>query len=196
MNSLALKSPSNRVLQPRRRFALVAGAIVLAGLIIADQRGWLLVRRSDDMAAYHGRKANTLRVIDGDTIEIDLPDSLNNTASTRVRLWGVNCPETTHANRPAQPWAVEAANLTEKLVKNQSVILWLESHRTRDPFAVVLAHVELTGGRSVNEELLSAGLAKADDRWPHSMLVRYAQVETNAKRRKLGVWSSSTRETR
>ncbi len=159
-------------------------------LIIADQCGWLLVRHTDDMQSYHGRQIRVLRVIDGDTLEIDQPDHVQDHASTRVRLCGINCPEAAGPDREAQPWAQQAVEFTRSQVRGQGITLTLESHTTRDKFGRLLAHIELEDGRSLNENLLDAGLAWIDDRWPHSRLSRYAQVERSARQRAVGLWSS------
>ncbi len=173
---------------PQRWPWLVAG-IVLIALIIADRSGWLLVPKIDDMTAYHGASAEVLRVIDGDTIEIELPAALHDRPVTRIRFWGVDCPETAKPDRPADPYAAEATELTRTLAADRTVTLYLESHRTRGVFGRVLAHVELPDGSSLNEALLSAGLAVADERWSHSRLGRYAQLERAARRQGLGIWS-------
>jgi micrococcal nuclease len=107
-----------------------------------------------------------------------------------VRLWGIDCPEAANFGKPAQLWADEATALATSLCDQQKVILKLEYDRPRDSFSRVLAHVELADGRVLNEVLLEAALAKADDRWPHSRLVRYAQVEMAARKRRIGVWSN------
>lgn len=159
--------------------------------MLADRQGWLLVRQTDDMAAYDGVRVLVGRVIDGDTIEIDLPDTLNNRPATRIRLWGIDCPEEAHFGDPAQPWAAEATAWAQSLCDGRMVILELESSRPRDSFGRVLAHVLLEDGRSLNEQLLEAGLGKADDRWPHGQLVRYSQLEMAARKRGAGVWSKS-----
>ncbi len=163
--------------------------IILVALIIADRSGWLLVPKIDDMSAYHGLRAQVVRVIDGDTIEIKHPDALNDRPVTRIRLWGLDCPETAKPDHPADPYADEATERTRSLAADRMVTLSLESHRTRGAFGRVLAHIELPNGSSLNESLLSAGLAVADERWPHSLLGRYAQLERAAKRSGLGVWS-------
>ena len=67
--------------------------------------------------------------------------------------------------------------------------LTLEPHRTRGSFGRLLAHAQLPDGSSLNEALLAAGLARADDRWPHSLVGRYAQLERIARREGLGIWS-------
>ncbi len=173
---------------PRRWPWLVVGVILVA-LITADRSGCLLVPKIDDMSAYHGLRAQVIRVIDGDTIEIKHPDALHDRPVTRIRLWGLDCPETAKPDHPADPYADQATQRTRSLAADKIVTLSLESHRTRGAFGRVLAHIELPEGTNLNEALLSEGLAVADERWPHSLLGRYAQLERAAKRAGLGVWA-------
>ena len=172
----------------RRRIIIIAGALILAGLVFADRNGWLLVHQADDMSAYHGMKARAVRVIDGDTIEVSIADALNRKPATRVHLWGVDCPEL--ARPTGEPWAEEASACTRSLVTDIEFTLWLESHQTRDAYGAVLARLELPDGRIVNEVVLEQGLARADDRFPHAYLTRYAQLENSARRRRVGIWSN------
>ncbi len=176
----------------RRRRLWAVALVVLALLIIADRRGWLLVRDADDLPAYHGRMALVSRVIDGDTIEVSLPDALHeNAPTTRIRLWGVDAPEMPHFDQAEEPLAREATKLASDMVQGRQVRLYLEPQRPRDSYGRVLAHVESSDGRSLNEALLEAGLARADDRWPHTRLTRYAQVELAARRAEVGMWSKT-----
>ncbi len=168
-------------------------AVVVVGaalLITADHCGWLLARTPDDVAAFNGVEVRVGRVIDGDTIEVDARDPLHDRRATQVRLWGVDCPELAGPYRVrGQPYADEARSLARTLVDGQRVRLLLESHRTRGVHGRLLAHVELADGSSLNEALLAAGLARADDRWPHAMLERYARIERSCRREGVGLWS-------
>ncbi len=175
---------------PRRWPWLIVVAVLIA-LIVADRNGWLLVRHADDMATYHGARAQVVRVIDGDTIEIDIPDPREDRPVTRLRLWGVGCPELAKPHQPAEPFADEAAAMTHSLADGQVISLRLESHRTRGEYGRLLVHVELPDGSSLNEALLTGGYAEADDRWPHSLLGRYAQLQRTARRKALGFWSDT-----
>jgi len=178
----------------RRWWPRLAFIVALAALVFADQRGGLLVRQNDDLRIYHGRKIRVTQVIDGDTIDVDLPDALRERAFTRVRLIGVDCPEAAHAGNAAELRADVATALTRSLCENAEVTLWMEASQPRDIFGRVLAHVELRDRRRLNEELLRQGLATADDRWPHTLLMRYAQVETAARRTKVGIWDGSANQ--
>jgi endonuclease YncB( thermonuclease family) len=172
-----------------RRWPWLIAAALLIALVIADRSGWLLVRQPDDMTVYHGAAVRVARVIDGDTFEIQIPDRLHHRPVTQVRLWGVDSPEAAGRNRPPEPFADEARALTQTLAAKGPVTLTLEPHRTRGSFGRLLAHAQLPDGSSLNEALLAAGLARADDRWSHSLVGRYAQLERVARREGLGIWS-------
>ena len=175
-------------LRPRRRPWIIA-IVMLSALAVADHCGWLLVRGPDDMSAYHGMRARVNRVIDGVTLEIDIPDRMHDRQVTRVRLWGINSPRPAGPERRAEPMAGEADELAVRLAHGRMVVLSLETQRIRGPMGAVLAHVRLPGGASLNERILAEGLARTDERWPHALLTRYAEIERSARRRGSGQWS-------
>jgi len=76
--------------------------MVLAALAWADHRSWFYYQ-GGDWRRYHGRSFTVVDVLDGDTIEIDVADG--QFATTRIRLWGVDAPESfvAETSRPAQP---------------------------------------------------------------------------------------------
>lgn len=158
-------------------------------LVVLDRWGLLLVPRQDDYERYHGQHVVVVRIIDGDTIEVGLPDSLTGSASTHVRLWGIDCPELGRRSVPSEPWSEEARTFARQLVEGSTVRLIIEPGRIRDSFSRILAHVELPDGRSLNREILAAGLGLADDRWPHARLLTYQQAEFFARSRRAGLWS-------
>ncbi len=163
---------------------------VLGLLSTLDRAGWLLADQPDG-DLYHLIAAQIVRVIDGDTIEVQIPDHLKNTETTRVRLIGIDCPEIAHpafSNQPAQPFAAEATAMTQRLVEGRTVRLRLEPQSTRDIYGRLLAHVDLEDGTNLAEHLLSEGLARREDRWNHSMLMRYRQLELAARRAHRGMW--------
>lgn len=182
-------------LPARHRWIWLVGAIAIILIIIADQNGWLLVKNTDDMAVYHGRSVLVTRVIDGDTIEIDIEDVLNNRPTTQIKLWGINCPNTAKPQKEGEPFAAEAIGLTRSLATGRRVTLRLESHRTRDTFGRILAHMQLPDHSNLNEALLSAGLAATDEQWAHSLLGRYTQLQQEAKRSQVGIWATNTNPT-
>ena len=157
-------------------------------LVAADRAGWLLYD-GGDWGRYDGASFMVTQVVDGDTLYIDVPDA--DQPSTRVRLWGVNAPELARPDldRQAQPFAVEATDLVRELCNDQPVRLHLEPHKTRGKYGRLLAYVELSDGTLLNERLLSQGLARADGRFSHRWVERFASLETQARHNRVGIWS-------
>lgn len=158
---------------------------LLVAVFLADRWG-LLVYGGADAARYDGRTFNVVAVIDGDTLDLDAPDGRH--ATTRVRLWGINTPERARDGRPAQAGADAATERANALAYGQAVTVRLEPHRLRGKYGRLLAYVVLPDGTVLNERLLSEGLARADDRWPHRDMDRYAQLEDQAQREGRGLW--------
>ncbi len=185
--------PHVRRLRRRARLRTAAIVVLAISLSLADRAGWLLADRPD-AEIYHLLTARVVRVFDGDTIEVDLPDHVVGTETTRVRVIGIDCPE---AARPgpspaaAEPWAAEATALTRETLAGGVVSLRLEPHQTRDAYRRLLAHVDLPDGSSLAERLLEQGLARREDRWNHSMLLRYRQLELAARRGGRGMWTTT-----
>ena len=78
-----VRVPKNYVL----RAGVVLVVVVLA--TVGRQRGAPTQRpvTEDDYERYHGRSFTVVKVVDGDTIDIDIPDVVYDT--TRIRLWSL-----------------------------------------------------------------------------------------------------------
>ena len=170
----------------RRRLIWVAGLVVFVALVVADHRGGFGYRGTD-LQRYEGQSFRVVAVIDGDTLDVEAHDGDH--ASTRVRVWGIDCPELARDRRAAEPWADHAAERARDLAYGESVRLRLQAHRVRDRFGRLLAFVELPGGRDLAGTLLREGLAVADDRWPHDRLSAYAQLEAEARHAGRRLWA-------
>jgi micrococcal nuclease len=145
-----------------------------------------------DFEKYHGETFTVINVVDGDTIDIDIPDGSDN--YTRIRLWGVDTPETKKPETPVMYFGPEAAEFTTKLAFGKQVKVFLEDHRTRGNYDRLLAYVQLPDGRFLNEVLLSEGFAYADLRFPHSFYHKYKQLEASARSQNKGLWEKVKRE--
>jgi len=118
------------------------------GLQLAALAGVLLLglrapRPHPHAAVQVATPAGPLAVLDGDTLA--LPDG------TRVRLPGVDCPET------GRPLAAEAARFTAAFVAGRDTSL-APGHPPRDRYGRALADVR-AGGASLSAGLVRAGLA-------------------------------------
>jgi len=169
-------------------FAAVVGCV--AGVAAVDRAGWLLYD-GGDRGRFHGKAVRVVRVIDGDTLVVE---SLGGGGqAVRVRLWGVDTPEVANleTGRAAERHADESTRFTEKLCGERVVSLELEPHQTRDKFGRLLAYVRAPGGEVLNEQLILAGLARADGRFSYGCAELYESLEFRARQTRVGMWAKS-----
>jgi micrococcal nuclease len=131
------------------------------------------------------------QVIDGDTLTLE--------GGTRLRLIGVDTPETRFSRRSDgedQPLARDALLFAERAVEGRQVRLQFDKERT-DQYGRLLAYVWYIDRESerellLNEELIRAGLAEAMLRFPYSesMKHRFRAAQAEAKNAKRGIWSN------
>ena len=158
--------------------------VFILGAVLAYAR--LSASVGPDLERYHNRTFLCTRVIDGDTIELAVPDAGSTT--TRVRLWGVDTPETS-VSAGATYFGREAAAFTRSRVEGREVRLVLAPNDTRDRYNRLLAYVYV-GDDMLNEELIATGHAYADPRFEHPWRERFQLLEEAARRRGDGLWAN------
>jgi len=94
-----------------------------------------------------------VRIVDGDTIDVQLADRVE-----KIRYIGVNAPEVHHPIRGEESGGREAAEVNRRLVAARHVRLELDV-RTRDRYGRLLAYV-WAGDTMVNAELVRLGYAQ------------------------------------
>ena len=154
---------------------------------------------SGDISKYHGRQFAVVKVVDGDTIDIDIPDLSadggRNYSHTRIRLWGIDTPETKDPRTGPMYFGKEASDFATKLALGKQVTIYLEKEKnSRDKYHRLLAYIQLPNGKFLNEELLSEGYAYADLRFKHGLYNKYKQLESVARSQKKGLWAGVTTE--
>jgi micrococcal nuclease len=140
-----------------------------------------------DFEKYNDKTFAVVNVVDGDTIDIDIADG--EYKHTRIRLWGIDTPETKSPEVGVMYFGPEAAEFTKRLSLGKKVAVYLdENNNTRDKYDRLLAYVKLPDERFLNEVLLSEGFAYADWRFRHSLYHKYKKLEAAARRQKKGLW--------
>ncbi|MEM9348361.1 MAG: thermonuclease family protein [Planctomycetota bacterium] len=172
----------------RRKAAGLVFALFMVVVIALLDRSAGLFPVQDDFHKYNDQSFEVLRVVDGDTLELNVSDGGQKT--TRVRLWGVNTPEMNadKPDTPPEPWAEEATAFARDAAAGQMVKLRLQDHRLRGRFGRLLAYVVLADGRVLNAALIENGLSKHDDRWGHDQGGYFETLEKNARERRVGLW--------
>jgi micrococcal nuclease len=167
---------------PRRRWQAILVTILLLALAALRQWHPELLERAAPRTLESGA-FQIARVVDGDTLLLADPDE-------RVRLIGANAPETVKPNWPVEPWGPEASAFTKHFVAGGEIRLQFDSER-RDKYGRILAYVWV-GDRMLNEELIRAGLARAEMQYHYSaaMKARFRHAETEARTARRGIWSA------
>jgi micrococcal nuclease len=162
------------------------------------RRSWQAQPKSNEQAKacdfekYHEKTFTVVNVVDGDTIDIDVPHGKYN--HTRIRLWGIDTPETKNPEVGIMYFGPEAADFTTKSALRKQVTVYLDQTRTRDKYDRLLAYIKLLDDGFLNEVLLTEGFAYADLRFKHDFYNKYKQLESTARSQKRGLWLKVTPE--
>jgi micrococcal nuclease len=130
--------------------------------------------------------ANVLvsRVVDGDTIEVELEGREED-----VRYIGVDTPETVKPDTTVECFGPQASNFNHRLVEGREVRLVFGAER-RDVYGRLLAYAYI-GHRFVNAELVRRGLARTLSIPPNTRhQALFARLELSAARRGRGLWGA------
>jgi micrococcal nuclease len=167
---------------PRRPWQAILFVALLAALAALKQWQPDLFRPAAPPAIEPGLY-RVARAVDGDTLLLADPRE-------RVRLIGADTPETVKPNWPVEPWGPEASQFTKEFVAGGEVRLEFDGP-PRDKYGRILAYVWV-GGRMLNEELIRAGLARAELQYPYSdkMKARFRRAEAEARAARRGIWSA------
>ena len=120
------------------------------------------------------------RVIDGDTIVLSNGE--------KVRLIGVDTPETKHPKKPVEYYGKEATAFTKKMVGGRVVKLKYDVQR-RNKYGRLLAYVYLMNGTFLNAEIIKQGYGHAYTRFPFKHMEQFKQYEKEAQEAKRGLWA-------
>lgn len=195
----------------RRKNSLLLSAFLLLAAIVWADRTVVHPRifppetqttTSSDFGKYNQKEFTVVKVVDGDTIDIDIPDGKYKT--TRIRLIGIDTPETAKSPRGEMYYGPEASQFTKDTVLGKRIVVILnEDAKPRDKYGRLLAYIKLpdtasrntlrsTSGRILNEELISNGFAYAYTIFKHPCYEKYIELEDAARKEKKGLWKNVT----
>lgn len=128
-----------------------------------------------------------IRVVDGDTIQVTLAGK-----AEKVRLIGVDTPETVDPRKLVEFFGKEASEFTKKLVEGKQVVLRDElGGQDRDKYGRLLRYVYLADGTFVNAEIIRQGYGHAYVVYPFSHMEEFRAYERQARERGIGLWGSA-----
>jgi len=125
-----------------------------------------------------------VRVIDGDTIVI-----LVDNKEVKVRLIGVDTPETVHPQKQVEFYGKEASGFLTNLLKGEEV--YIESPKdSRDKYGRLLAYLyRAPDGLFVNLEIVRQGYGHAYTKYPFKYMDLFRAYGQRATESEKGLWT-------
>lgn len=128
--------------------------------------------------------AEVVRVVDGDTIEVDLDGRVED-----VRYIGIDTPESVKPGTPVECFGEEASDANRELVEGERVALVFD-RELRDRYGRLLAYVYVDG-TLVNAELVRDGFARTLEIPPNTTEAEaLSRLERRAAVAGRGLWGS------
>ncbi len=125
--------------------------------------------------------------MDGDTLVLENKE--------RVRLIGVDTPETKRPRRPVGYYGKEATAFTKKMVQGKRGRLEFDQANAhighKDKYRRTLAYVFLQDGTFLNAEIVKQGYGHAYTRFPFKYLDEFRRFEREARENRRGLWGKS-----
>jgi micrococcal nuclease len=123
-------------------------------------------------------------VQDGDTFTVNMDGR-----EEKVRLIGVDTPETIKPNSPVECYGVMASNHLKKLLADQSVRLEADAiNQNRDRYDRLLRYAYLSDGTLINKIIILEGYGFAYLSFPFTKAEEFRLAQVSARQARIGVW--------
>jgi micrococcal nuclease len=111
------------------------------------------------MFEYYVKKVS--KVVDGDTIDVDIDLGFNISFSSRVRLAGIDTPESRTTDKIEKVLGLESKSFLKNAIDSaKSVVIKTEKMNSSEKYGRILGWVYLDGSEvSINEQMISEGYA-------------------------------------
>jgi micrococcal nuclease len=159
----------------------------LVTIAILASCGSPTTRTTTNTTAHDGANGTIERVIDGDTVDIEIGGR-----TERVRLIGIDTPETVKPNSPVECFGPEASSFTKRLLPEGTRVLVVRDVEARDDYDRLLAYVyRADDDLFVNLEIVRQGYAALLTFPPNVAHVDdFVAAARAAEAADLGLWSA------
>lgn len=164
----------------------VLALLAAAGYAAAD-RGAPADAADGDLCALGSCEAATVaRVVDGDTLDVDAEGQ-----TRRVRVLGIDTPETKKPDAPVECFGPEATARTETLLPAGAPVTLVTDDRAdhTDDYGRALRHVTTEAGDNLGQILVAEGYAETTT-FPHSLTSDYNAAAGAARDQHAGLWAA------
>ncbi len=126
-----------------------------------------------------------VEVSDGDTFSVDMDGR-----TEKVRMIGVDTPETVKPNSPVECYGKAASDYTKKTLSTQNVRLEADpTNQNRDRYNRLLRYVYLSDDTLFNKKLIEEGYGFAYLSFPFTKADEFREAAKQAREQARGVWS-------
>ena len=111
------------------------------------------------MYEYHVKKVT--KIVDGDTIDVDIDLGFDISFSSRVRLAGIDTPESRTTDLAEKTLGLEVKDKLKQLIGSaKTIVIKTEKMDSSEKYGRILGWLYLDGAeKSVNETLIASGYA-------------------------------------
>lgn len=130
---------------------------------------------------YEYRVKKLINVIDGDTIDVDIDLGFDISLLRRVRMAGIDTPESRTTDKAEKVLGLEAKEYLKKMMKDaKTIAIKTELPDSSEKYGRILGWVYIDGGtKSINEQMIEDGYA-----WGYMGETKIKDFEALAKARK------------
>ncbi|MBM4413210.1 MAG: hypothetical protein FJ040_07195 [Chloroflexi bacterium] len=133
--------------------------------------------------------ARVVRVIDGDTVVVNINDE-----ETRLRLIGIDTPESVDPRKPVECFGIEASAYTKALLLSKNV--YLEPDPTQDEtdrYDRLLVYLWIDDTTLFNHKIIADGYAfEYTYQIPYQYQTLFKAAQQDARTNQYGLWSPTT----
>ncbi len=125
-------------------------------------------------------------VVDGDTVDLDIDGK-----RVRVRLIGINTPETVDPRRPVECFGKEASNKAKEILSGKWVSIESDpTQDTTDKYGRKLLYIYTSDGTLFNIQMIREGYAhEYTYRYPYKYQQEFKNAEHDARTEERGLWA-------
>ncbi len=136
---------------------------------------------------FHNQSAyKIVRIVDGDTVVISIDNK-----DVKVRLIGIDTPETVDPRKPVQAYGKEASNFLANLLKGEEVYIEYDGEKSElDKYGRLLAYLyRVPDGLFVNLEIVRQGYGHAYTKYPFKHMELFCAYEKRVRENEKGLWA-------
>lgn len=127
-----------------------------------------------------------VKVVDGDTLNIVIDGK-----TERIRLIGINTPETVDPRKEVECFGKEASDMAKSILSGRSVYIeGDDSQDNRDKYGRLLRYVFLSDGANFNKLMIEKGFAyEYTYQEPYLYQKDFREAQNKAENEKMGLWA-------